>query len=94
MTIKAGAGEFTLWLGHYDTDIIIENGAGNITIYVPEETGVRLRTSGGLMSVKGDHARVISVGDRSYESDNLEQKAAIADIRITAGAGAVTLKKK
>ena len=32
LIIKAGAGEFTLWLGQSDTEITIENGAGNITI--------------------------------------------------------------
>lgn len=93
LNIKAGAGEVILHLGNTDTNILVESGAGSIIIYVPDDTGVRLRASGGLLSVEGENARVISVGDRRYESRNLEEKEAVADIQIVAGAGSVTLKR-
>ncbi|HZK24431.1 MAG TPA: DUF5668 domain-containing protein [Oscillospiraceae bacterium] len=92
LEIEAGAGDIDLKLGQSDCEITIESGASNITIRIPEAVGVRLRTSGALMSVDSDEGRMISVGDRSYDSKNLETKEAIADIHIAAAAGNVTLR--
>lgn len=91
LEIKTGAGDIDLQLGQADCDITIESGASNITIQIPPNVGVRLRTSGALMSVDSDEGRMISVGDRNYESKNLDTKAAIAEIYIAAAAGNVTL---
>jgi hypothetical protein len=91
--IKMGAGDLTLRLGGTDTQITVDGGAGSITIFVPDETGVKLRASGGLLSVQGDRADVLSVGDRRYESRDIDEKTAVAEIHITAGAGSVELKR-
>ncbi|MCR3922615.1 MAG: toast rack family protein [Firmicutes bacterium] len=92
LDIKAGAGEIVIKLGQSDCSIDVQSGASSVIIDVPDNIGVRLRTSGALISVDGEDGRVISVGDRSYESKELETKDAVADIHITAGAGSVTLR--
>ncbi|HAA38346.1 MAG TPA: hypothetical protein DCE00_05690 [Firmicutes bacterium] len=92
LEIKAGAGDIDLRLGQTDCEITIESGASEITIYIPDNVGVRLRTSGALMSIDSDEGRMISVGDRSYFSKELETKDAVADIHITAAAGKVKLR--
>jgi hypothetical protein len=91
LNITAGAGDLTIRLGTTDTEISVDGGAGSVTIYVPDETGVRLQASGGLLTVDGGHANVESIGGRNYESRGLAEKEAVANIRITAGAGSVTL---
>lgn len=93
LQIKAGAGDITIRLGEYDNRIAVESGAGNITIYVPANTGVRVSTSGALLSFSGENARVFSIGEHSYESERLNEKNAIADIEIKAGAGSVSVVK-
>lgn len=93
LSVTAGAGDLTVRLGGNDIQINLESGAGSITIEVPETTGVRLRVDGGLVSVEGKDAGIVSIGDRRYESRDIGQKQAVADIHITAGAGSVTLKQ-
>ncbi len=92
LELKAGAGDLTLHLGVYDGNITIESGAGSVTIYVPDNTGVRLRVSGGLVSVDAEDAKMTARGDRTYASRNIEDKDAIIDINITAAAGSVKLR--
>jgi hypothetical protein len=91
LRIQMGAGELTIKLGSNDTRISIDGGAGSINFLVPEDTGVRLTTTGGLLSVEGENARVFSVGERRYESRDMADKEAVAEIKITAGAGSVKL---
>lgn len=93
LQIKAGAGDITIRLGEYNTNITVESGAGNITLYVPADAGVRVSTSGALLSFSGDDARVFSIGEYRYESERLNEKAAIAEIEIKAGAGSVSVKQ-
>jgi predicted membrane protein len=93
LQIKMGAGDLTIQLGSTDTNIRVESGAGSYTILVPEDTGVRLRLAGGLVSFEGEKDWVITVGERYYESSDMENKTAVADIEIVAGAGSVKLKR-
>jgi predicted membrane protein len=93
LNVKAGAGDLVFYLGSTDADVLIESGAGSITIYVPDETGIRLQASGGILTVNGENARIVSLGDRRYESRELSEKSAVADIQVTAGAGSVTLRR-
>ncbi|MBS4031791.1 MAG: hypothetical protein KGZ63_10305 [Clostridiales bacterium] len=93
LQIKAGAGDITIRLGEYNTGISVESGAGNITFYVPAETGVRVTTSGALLSFSGEDARVFSMGEHIYESERLNEKKAIAEIEIKAGAGSVSVRQ-
>lgn len=93
LQIKAGAGDITIHLGEYNTHIAVESGAGNITFYVPAETGLRVSTSGALLSFSGEDARVFSIGEHKYESERLNEKKAIAEIEIKAGAGSVSVKQ-
>ena len=91
LEIKAGAGELAINLGSSVKQISVESGACSIDINVPAEVGVRLNTSGALISVDSNDGRIISVGERRYESKNLETKKAVVDIEIKAAAGNITL---
>ncbi|NLM45334.1 MAG: hypothetical protein GX200_00840 [Firmicutes bacterium] len=94
LEIKAGAGDLDLILGRTEGKINIESGAGSITIKIPDDVGVRLRTAGALLSVKTEDSQVISVGQHQYESRDLEEKTAVVEVEIKAGAGSVTLKRR
>lgn len=91
LSIKAGAGELAINLGPAVDKILVESGACSIDVNIPANVGVRLKTSGALISVDSDDGRVISVGDRRYESKGLESKDALVDIEIKAAAGKITL---
>lgn len=92
LDIKAGAGDLTMKLGQTDGRINVQSGASSITIYIPENVGIRLHTSGALVSVNSKNARVISIGERRYESRDIDTKDAIIEIELTAAAGSVTLR--
>jgi hypothetical protein len=92
MQLKAGAGDITIHLGTRESDIKVESGAGNLTIYVPERTGIRLEAKGGLISVNGDAAGILKKGERNYESARLDEKDAIVQLDVVMGAGSITFK--
>ncbi|MBS4020968.1 MAG: hypothetical protein KGZ79_00905 [Dethiobacter sp.] len=92
LELKMGAGDLTIYLGSYDGVVNIESGAGNVVVYVPDNTGIRMKVSGGLVNVSGENAGIVGHGDRSYSSRQLENKEAIIDIHFTAGAGSVTIR--
>ncbi|NLN07454.1 MAG: hypothetical protein GX167_07540 [Firmicutes bacterium] len=94
LEIKAGAADLDLILGRTGGKISIESGAGSITVQIPDDVGVRLRTAGALLSVKTEDSQVISVGKHQYESKDLEKKTAVVDLEIKAGAGSVTLQRR
>ncbi|HHX74718.1 MAG TPA: hypothetical protein GX699_07430 [Firmicutes bacterium] len=94
LDVKAGAGDLDLILGRTDGKISIQSGAGSITVHIPDDVGVRLHTTGALMSVKTEDSRVLSVGERLYESKDLETKVAVVELEIKAGAGSVTLRQR
>ena len=91
LNIKAGAGELAINLGPAVKRISVESGACSIDIKVPHDIGVRLKTSGALISVDSEGGHILSVGDRLYESKDLEKKKAIVAIEIKAAAGSITL---
>lgn len=92
LNLTAGAGDISIVLGEGNGSVNVQSGAGNITVYIPERTGVRLRVNGGLVSVRSENARVSQRGNRYYESEKLEEKPAVIELNITAGAGMITLR--
>jgi hypothetical protein len=90
--LEAGAGDIVLDLtGHWDTDLDarIKAGVGKITIYLPEDAGVRVKTSKGIGKVgmtglvtKGDYHVNEAYGDSDVT----------LDIEVEAGVGAIELR--
>ncbi len=93
LRIKAGAGDLVIYLGTNNADITVESGAGNIVFYVHEETGVRLNSNAALLSFSGEDAGVFKIGEYRYESEDLSEKEAIAEIAVKAGVGAVSVRE-
>lgn len=91
LEIKAGAGDLTLHLGASGGDYVIEGGAGSLTFYVPSNVGLRMKISGGLIDLDDGEEKLVSLGDREYESKNIEGKDVIVNIRITMGAGEINI---
>ncbi len=92
LDIKAGAGDLTVYLGVHDANVSIESGASSIVIYVPVDTGIRLQVRGALVNVRGENAGIVNMGDRFYVSRELEEKTAVVELNITAGAGSITIR--
>jgi hypothetical protein len=92
LDLKTGAGDVTIYLGTNDGIVNIDSGASNVVVYVPLDTGIRMQVRGGLVSVSGENAGIVSRGDRFYSSRELEQKEAVVDINFTAGAASITLR--
>jgi hypothetical protein len=90
--LEAGAGDIMLDLaGDWDTDLDarIKAGVGKITVYLPEDVGVRVETSKGIgkvsmsgLTTKGDY----HVNEAYGDSD------ATLHIRVEAGIGAIELR--
>ena len=74
-------------LPQVNSEFEIHSGAANLLIYIPHNVGVRLKADGALASVDGKNSRVVSVGDRMYESSELEEKEAIIDLYVAAASG-------
>ncbi|NLM52637.1 MAG: DUF4097 domain-containing protein [Firmicutes bacterium] len=89
--MHTGAGDLTVKLPQINSEIDIHTGAANVLIYIPQNVGVRLKADGALLNVDGKNS-VISLGDRRYESKDLEGKEAIVDINVAAAAGSITLR--
>lgn len=92
LQLKAGAGDFTIHLGTRESNIKVESGASNLTIFVPERIGIRLEAKGGLISVNGDAAGILKKAERNYESTKLGEKDAIVQLEVVMGAGSITFK--
>ncbi|EEG76383.1 toast rack family protein [Dethiobacter alkaliphilus] len=92
LSVQTGAGDLTVRLGQVESQVLVEGGAGSITFYVPDNTGVRLQTS-GLLNVSAGEVNLKRLDGGDYESENLDNKAAVVDIEVKAGVGSVNLRR-
>lgn len=93
LNIEAGAGDLTIRLGRVDGIINIKGGVGNITVYVPENTGIRLQAEGALISIESEDGKMTGIGERRYESSDLAAKDEIIELNVEAAVCSIKLRQ-
>ena len=93
LNIEAGAGDLTISLGRVDGIINIKGGVGNITVYVPENIGIRLQAEGALISIESEDGKMTGIGERRYESSDLAAKDAIIELNVEAAVCSIKLRQ-
>ena len=91
--LKAGVGEVTLDLSgdwHTDNRTVVNGGIGQLTVYVPENTGVRARISGLLGEVNHDLRKEGSY----YVNEKYGSSEYSIELIISAGIGEVSIRQK
>lgn len=91
LEIDAGVGDMTIHLGTSGGDCEIEGGAANITFYVPQNVGLRLKLTSGIVNLDDGENNLVALGSREYESKNIDDKDVIVNIKVTMGAGAIKI---
>lgn len=92
VTVRGGAGNLVLDLtGDWSNsaDIELESGVGALTLQLPDDVGVRVRTSEGLGSVQADGGLARSGG--SYTNDAYGESEIQLLIDISVGVGSISL---
>lgn len=81
--VDVGAGNVELYLGDKNTqsDIYINGGASNISIYIPEDCGVKVIKNGSLMNVS-DHFGL----KEDFTSEGYEDADSVFDLYLNANA--------
>jgi hypothetical protein len=91
VVINGGVGDITLdfggrWPGSADVDITA--GVGSLTLYLPDDVGVRVEVEGGLTNVETDDLQ--RLGD-AYVNDAFGEAEIELHIQITTGIGNLRL---
>ncbi|HEX5163796.1 MAG TPA: toast rack family protein [Thermomicrobiales bacterium] len=92
LDVDTGAGDTTIDLAgdwHNDLDATVEAGAGQVTLRVPADVGVRIETDTGIVDV--DHSGLNKDGD-VYTNDAYGVSDITLTINIDAGVGKVDLE--
>ena len=92
LQLNGGAGNFEFILGekHEEVDIDINAGASNFNIYVPENSGIKVKNSGILNTLELNNISLIKE-DKYYISDNFDDAENKIEIDITMGVGNITI---
>ncbi len=91
MTVQGGVGNITLDLtGNwpYSANVYVTAGVGALTLYLPDNVGVKVRTEGGLSSVD---APDLHRSGNDYVNDAFGEAETELYIRVTTGVGSVRL---
>jgi len=91
MKIQGGVGDITLDFSGawpHSGDVQITAGVGSVTLYLPDDVGVRVETEGGLTNVQPSGLR--RTGD-AYVNDAFGEAATELRIHLTAGVGNIRL---
>ncbi len=96
LRVETGAGELTIDLSgdswEEDIEAKISAGAGDITVIVPEDIGVRIEVSKGLGEVNVRGFR--TAGSDTYENDVYGETDVSIDVTVEAGVGQITLEMR
>ncbi len=92
--IQAGVGNLTLdlrgaWMS--DLDMEIQGGVGNVTIYVPNDVGVRVNVSQGVGRLDAEGLRSV---EQAYVNDAYGQSEVTLLITLASGVGEVRIISK
>jgi hypothetical protein len=91
MKIQGGVGDITLDFSGawpHSGDMQITAGVGSVTLYLPDDVGVRVETEGGLTNVQPSGLR--RTGD-AYVNDAFGEAATELRIQLTTGVGSIRL---
>jgi hypothetical protein len=91
MRIQGGVGDITLDFSGawpHSGDVQITAGVGSVTLYLPDDVGVRVETEGGLTNVQPSGLR--RTGD-AYVNDAFGEAATELRIQLTTGVGNIRL---
>jgi hypothetical protein len=92
MIVQGGAGEITLDLtGDWtrSADVEVTTGFGQLTLYLPDDVGVKVDVTGGLANIETSGLR--RSGD-AYVNDAYDETEIELTIAVTAGIGQVNLE--
>ncbi|MFT9597201.1 toast rack family protein [Mesobacillus sp.] len=93
LEVNAGVGEITVDLGgdwKESFDVRISSGVGKMTVILPKDTGVRVRSQKGIGSSSFEN--LISKGDGVYVNEAYEDAKVKIDLDADLGVGEVTFK--
>jgi len=93
LSIKTGASSTKIKLGDKgdEVSVKIETGASSITVYIPEDSGVKATVSQGLASV--DLADLTETSEGAYESSNYESAKKVINLDIKIGAASFAVER-
>lgn len=92
LRVSTGAGDLDLDLRGtwtHDIDIILKGGVGEITLHLPEDTGVRVDVNSGLGAV---NASGLEKNGSTYTNAAFDESSTRLNIQIDSGAGDVNLE--
>ncbi|PQQ67018.1 LiaF domain-containing protein [Acetivibrio saccincola] len=95
LNLNGGAGNFKLIIGERQKEIEIEvnAGASNVEIYVPKNSGVKVKNTGVLSTMEFNGIKAVKDG-KHYISENYDDAENKIKIDVKMGAGNVSINAK
>lgn len=94
--LDMGASKLNLQLGDtgVSTEARINGAASDIELVIPEQVGVRIRSSSVVSKSDFSNAGLVRDGDKGWVSTNYEQAKSKVDLKITMAVGSIDLKRQ
>lgn len=94
--LDMGASKLNLQFGDtgVSTEASINGAASDIELVIPEQVGVRIRSSSVVSKSDFSNAGLVRAGDKGWVSPNYEQAKSKVDLKISMAVGSIDLKRQ